>query len=601
MIPCQIQPPSFIAMNKQSKPVSKTKSKSEKSKPRSQSVGPSGQNTKHAFDDEGPALEQERTRRWLWPLICAIAVAVTSTIYLLRVDRVVGLMIDDAWYILLAQAMATGQGYTVINSPSQGILPLYPPGFPALLSLFCRIAPQFPQNIYLLKSVSIAAMFGLGAIAYVYFKRERAMPNHIAFGIALAATLSPPLVTLATSTVMSECVFGLSFLATVLVIERSARQQKPILKLTYAVMGAALASFTFLTRSMAVGLLAAGVIYLIKKRMFVMAWIYSASVAAFSLPWMIYSSLRAPTVAQQNEQGGHIIRGYSSQFWDKIAGYPEVGEISLADLPVRVWNNILEITGLNVGAILVNPLFPGLSQASGERWGGIGTMVSTPLAAIVIIGFVTTAREKMTFSEIALPLSLLAPLSWGFAQFRYVAPYTPFVIFYLLMGAAALSRWRQQWSRAKQVTSSTRLLGATLCATILCSLYSHADYITSKFSSDAQLRPRWIRMFEENENLLKWANENLPRDGVLLTHNSPMAYLYTGRKTVNYDFPAERWDLWKQLGIRYFVRNAPWALSNRDEISQNFRTVYRTDESLGLHVVDLGEPASRRPWTRPAR
>src|SRR5437868_2377050 len=54
------------------------------------------------------------------------------SIYVLRLDRVAGLFVDDGWYIMLAKAMATGQGYTLINSPSSGILPLYPPGFPFL-------------------------------------------------------------------------------------------------------------------------------------------------------------------------------------------------------------------------------------------------------------------------------------------------------------------------------------------------------------------------------------------------------------------------------------------------------------------------------------
>src|SRR4030095_15746513 len=57
-------------------------------------------------------------------------------VYLLRLDGVVGLTIDDAWYVLLAKTLATGQGYTLVNSPTPGILPLYPPGFPLLLSIF---------------------------------------------------------------------------------------------------------------------------------------------------------------------------------------------------------------------------------------------------------------------------------------------------------------------------------------------------------------------------------------------------------------------------------------------------------------------------------
>jgi hypothetical protein len=97
------------------------------------------------------------------------AMVLVLAIYLLRLDHVVGLYGDDGWYALLAKALATGQGYTLINLPTSEIKPAFPPGFPFLLSLAWRLAPQFPQNLWLLKAVSIMAMFGVGLVAYYYF------------------------------------------------------------------------------------------------------------------------------------------------------------------------------------------------------------------------------------------------------------------------------------------------------------------------------------------------------------------------------------------------------------------------------------------------
>ena len=73
-----------------------------------------------------------------------------------------GMVIDDAWYVMLAKALAEGRGYRLVNAPIDGILPGYPPGFPALLSLVFHLSPDFPGNVWLLKSVSMAAMFGVG-------------------------------------------------------------------------------------------------------------------------------------------------------------------------------------------------------------------------------------------------------------------------------------------------------------------------------------------------------------------------------------------------------------------------------------------------------
>ena len=95
-----------------------------------------------------PPPELSKQQRWM---IGAAVIIVVLGVYVLRLNAIVGLFVDDAWYVLLAKALATGQGYTLINSPTAGILPLYPPGFPALLSLFYRLSPHFPENLWLLK------------------------------------------------------------------------------------------------------------------------------------------------------------------------------------------------------------------------------------------------------------------------------------------------------------------------------------------------------------------------------------------------------------------------------------------------------------------
>src|SRR5580765_6238659 len=124
----------------------------------------------------------------------ALSFLLALAVYILRVDNVVGLFVDDAWYVLLARALGTSQGYQLINAPTPGILPLYPPGFPAILSIVFRIAPEFPANLWMLKSVSIAAMLLSGAVVFYYFARVRSLPAYLALSIALATMVTPPLV-----------------------------------------------------------------------------------------------------------------------------------------------------------------------------------------------------------------------------------------------------------------------------------------------------------------------------------------------------------------------------------------------------------------------
>ena len=84
------------------------------------------------------------------PLAWALTVGATLlvlAIYLLRVDTAAGLTIDDGWYMLFAQAIARGDGFTLTSSPMPGLLPTYPPGWPALMSLVFLWVPDVPANV----------------------------------------------------------------------------------------------------------------------------------------------------------------------------------------------------------------------------------------------------------------------------------------------------------------------------------------------------------------------------------------------------------------------------------------------------------------------
>ena len=173
-------------------------------------------------------------------------------------------MVDDAYYVLLARALADGEGYRLVSSGTTAILPLYPPGFPFLLSLVFQVAPRFPENVWLLKSVSIAAMFALGGLSSALF-RERRLADDLAALAAAAITIVPAFVFLATSTVMSECVFTLTLLGAVYVLQRSG-DVKGGRTLGFVAGAGMLGAGAMLLRSAGIAVIAAGVLWLLKER-----------------------------------------------------------------------------------------------------------------------------------------------------------------------------------------------------------------------------------------------------------------------------------------------------------------------------------------------
>src|SRR5205085_9101549 len=144
----------------------------------------------------------------------------------------------------------------------------------------------FPQNLWLLKLVSIVAMLGLGVTAYFYFARIRELPIYLALGIAAATFLIPGLVHYATSTMMSECVFAFVQLLALAAVEWCVRLKSGT-AWRFALAGAALASFAFLTRSIGITLIAAATLYLLKERLVQTALIFAAAVLLLVGPWVV--------------------------------------------------------------------------------------------------------------------------------------------------------------------------------------------------------------------------------------------------------------------------------------------------------------------------
>src|SRR5215213_138651 len=99
-------------------------------------------------------------------------------------------MVDDAYYVLMARTLSEGHGYRLISSATTAMVPLYPPGFPAILSTIFFFSPEFPANVFLLKGVSIAAMFGVALLTYSYMRR-RQVQEKLAVCAAVAVTLTP--------------------------------------------------------------------------------------------------------------------------------------------------------------------------------------------------------------------------------------------------------------------------------------------------------------------------------------------------------------------------------------------------------------------------
>lgn len=124
-----------------------------------------------------PLVEALRRMGLKLPLISRIVVGLIVTITLaaqismLFVPGLVGLK-DGGIYLATAKSLAEGQGYRIQSLPEPLPQTKYPPLFPFLVSVIWQLAPRFPDNLPLLRLVSLFSTWGWALLVWWLVARE---------------------------------------------------------------------------------------------------------------------------------------------------------------------------------------------------------------------------------------------------------------------------------------------------------------------------------------------------------------------------------------------------------------------------------------------
>ncbi|HZS06822.1 MAG TPA: hypothetical protein VFD58_18445 [Blastocatellia bacterium] len=358
--------------------------------------------------------------------------------------------------------------------------------------------------------------------------------------------------------------------------------------MTYLLLGAAFASVAFLTRSIGITLLAAGMLYLIKERLLRAALIFAAVAALCSGPWMLYSRTHAPTPEQRQEQQGYIVSNYADQFWQRMAGDSRAGQIRLSELPQRVWKNTAQIASDNVGMLMAWPL----AMVIGP--GGLAVL-SVLLSLVILLGYVSAVRERITAAEILVPLSLLLTVLWPWDTTRFIFPLTPLLVYYLIVGVGAIMRrlLRNSYTLSKEGPLGAMSVAAWVIAAL--AIIGNLQYIS------LMDHPRFKMVGEQGrqaevEAMLQWVNEKLPNDGICASLNPALVYLYTGRKTISGQELIKDWEAWQRMDVRYLVLTSPYGVPERDSAGNKINILYQSKRDPSVRVFDLGSKVTRANW-----
>ena len=502
------------------------------------------------------------------PVVAILATAALATaIYALRLDDAIGLIVDDAWYVVLAKGLSEGQGFRLVSSAATAIMPAVPPGFPAILAPIFLVS-TFPANLIWLKLVSVVAMLATGVVCWIDFTRHRDVPAPHALMLTAATVITPAFVFLATSTVMAECVFTLAQLVAVVLVERLVRDASG------SDRGAVAAGFAgaaaILIRLLGVAVVGASIVYLLIHRRWRHATVLAATVFVCIVPWQLYARANQPSLEERIAHGGTIAYSYQQLLAMRRPADPRAGQASPVERIIRAGRNAGDIMGRDVGAVLVPAFYRGPSESGQELLSVVGgasqtgsmgrgaavVTVSLILSALIIIGVARERRGWLSMPALLIACSLLVIVAVGSQTFRYLVPLTPFL---LLLFWRALGRG-----------PAARI--AVLCL-IGFNLMDHGLYIQQKLTGS----PPWLAEFAENDEVLTWLLDHGKEPGAVASTNPGLVYLRTGRKGVVYNFPEENYAIWRASGVRYIVALKPAELPPP---SFKARLLFRTRDRL---------------------
>jgi hypothetical protein len=457
-------------------------------------------------EEAGPARRAHDSVR-AWPLALVGLAALGLAIGIAILDATpVGVATDDAMYVILAKALATGQGYRFLNLPGAPAATHFPPGYPALLALLWKLAPDFPANVMLFKSVN-AVCLALIAVAVARFARVRLLPAGWSIAVAVLTVVSVPLLVLGTM-LMSEFLFLALLLPLLPRLEAFVDRRDPGAAPAWhaAALGLAI-GICLLVRTHAIVLVPVmGLLLGMRRR-----WRDAAVVVGVAIlilaPWQIWSArhgnvLPAPLLGEYDSYLGWWLRGYRT--------------MGPAMIPLTLQRTGVETLGMF--AVLFSP--------SRGMIGHAATLVA--LAALALVGIAASWR-RIPVTLLFLAGYLAIVLLWPFPSGRFVWSVWPLFMLILLAGIRAIVEAAR--APARSAPRGRRALALVAAASVAWLSVGYGMYEVR-----AVRGAWWSSIARENTLRLvpvfQWTLANTAPGDLIAADDDGAVYLYTGRHTV---------------------------------------------------------------------
>jgi len=446
--------------------------------------------------------EPRAARAWRTPSADRVASVVLAAVALVAALATVtpwpvGVFQDDAIYVVLAKALAAGDGFRMINMPGAPHATHFPPGYPIVLAALWRLYPSFPDNIVLFKFANALFLAAAASGAYRLSRSRLGLGVAGASIAALVGTISV-VVLLITGVVLSEPLYMALLIPTLLVTERAADDGG----VPQAALAGASIGVLSLVRTVGIFALPAAVLVLAARRRWRSAVVLGVVALGFIVPWQLWVSayqgeMPHPFVGKYGAYGSWLAEGY------RAGGIPFASAV--------LAKNVSELLGfLGYTTLPVPPVGPRLIS------------LGTVLAMLGLGAWSARRRAPVTLLFIALYGAVI--LVWPFEPTRFALVWWPVFAGLFVAGVSTLWAWRP----AGLVLPTLRVAGAAATALVV------AGY---GWYNVRGVRERWWVNIQSDAGtrakpIAEWVARATRPDDVVITDHDLIVYLYTERRAV---------------------------------------------------------------------
>ena len=385
-----------------------------------------------------------RLERWL-PRVAGVVVLAIALATMHAVP--VGVFWDDGVYLISAKALATGAGYRMVHLPGAPAAVHYPPAWPALLSVFWRLLPDFPASVPWLKLLNPLLLGAAAWAASVFGVRRLALSPWVAAAVVITCTAALPLLVVA-GVLFSEPFFLLTLFLALLAADQAAERGG----WRWAIVAGLVAGGLMLVRTAGVAIIPAllGALLLSARSRRRDAVVAAGALAATVVPWQLWLSSRAPTLPGS-------LRGSYGPYLDWVL-------------------DLYRERGAGYALLIARENILGLFRTAGIALFPFGFRALRPLMLVLLLVLATyglLASWRRSRAAVLFVVGYLGVvLVWPYAPDRFLWAVWP--LLGLMTAAGATAAWRLR--RDPQAHANVRVTSIVVAGVAALTLADHAAY-----------------------------------------------------------------------------------------------------------------------------